>query len=187
MPKTQIATANIQDGEVKRDDLNTETSGKAVVRKIVTGDNIKLGSTGADIGTGDVTINAFPLNVTFVGGNERWSGMPEALTEFLGSPYYFRTKVNLTHCLYARIVVRVTTAGAETSKIRLQYSTDESTWYYLDNLNGPTVAIDATGTIVSNYVTMHTNAKADVFLRLIGLDGDGGSTPYFGMIVAQFK
>lgn len=58
MPRTQVRTQQLGDGEVTRDDLNVADSGKAVVRKIVQGTGITISSTGADSGTGDVTINA---------------------------------------------------------------------------------------------------------------------------------
>lgn len=58
MAKTQVRTQQIEDGGITRDDLNTADSGKAVVRKIIQGTGITISSTGADSGTGDVTINA---------------------------------------------------------------------------------------------------------------------------------
>lgn len=58
MSTTEIKSSQIKDGEVKRADLNTATSGSAVVRKLVAGTGITLDSTGADAGTGDVTVNA---------------------------------------------------------------------------------------------------------------------------------
>jgi len=57
MSRTEVHSAQIADGNVTRDDLNTTDSGKAVVCKIVQGSGIAISSTGADSGTGDVTIN----------------------------------------------------------------------------------------------------------------------------------
>ena len=48
----------IQSGTISRGDLNTATSGSAVCAKIVAGTGITLAQTGADAGTGDVTITA---------------------------------------------------------------------------------------------------------------------------------
>ena len=48
----------IKQGSVSRSDLNTTTVGQAVVAKIVQGTGISISSTGADSGTGDVTISA---------------------------------------------------------------------------------------------------------------------------------
>jgi hypothetical protein len=58
MAATAIRGAQIQDGTVQRADLDITTVGSAVVRKLVQGTGITLSSTGADSGTGDVTINA---------------------------------------------------------------------------------------------------------------------------------
>lgn len=56
MSRTQFASENYGNGLTKRDDLNTNESGSAVIRKVVAGPGIRLVSTGADTGTGDVTI-----------------------------------------------------------------------------------------------------------------------------------
>jgi hypothetical protein len=59
MPKTEVRSGQIKDGEVKRDDLNTATSGQAVITKLLAGSGITIdSSTGADSGTGDVTISS---------------------------------------------------------------------------------------------------------------------------------
>ena len=58
MARTELTGRQIKDSTVQRDDLDTSTVGQAVVRKIVQGSGITISSTGADSGTGDVTINA---------------------------------------------------------------------------------------------------------------------------------
>lgn len=58
MPKTEVRSAQIKDATVGRSDINSTTAGEAVVKKIVSGTGISLSSTGADTGTGDVTITA---------------------------------------------------------------------------------------------------------------------------------
>jgi microcystin-dependent protein len=57
MPPTVIRGTQLHDSTVQRVDLDTVTVGQAVVAKIVQGTNVTLSSTGADSGTGDVTIN----------------------------------------------------------------------------------------------------------------------------------
>jgi hypothetical protein len=54
---TEILTGQIKDGTIARSDLNASTTGEAVIRKIVAGTLINIGSTGVDAGTGDVTVN----------------------------------------------------------------------------------------------------------------------------------
>lgn len=61
MPRTQVRSDDIGDSEVKRQDLNITTPSEAVIRKVVAGDYISLSETGADPGTGDVTINVTPV------------------------------------------------------------------------------------------------------------------------------
>ena len=56
MAKSQIRSHNIEDEGIKRDDLNSTTAGQAVIKKAVEGTGVQLTSTGADSGTGDVTI-----------------------------------------------------------------------------------------------------------------------------------
>ena len=57
MPATTIRGVQILNGSVQRADMNTATSGQAVVTKIVQGSNITISSSGIDPGTGDVTVS----------------------------------------------------------------------------------------------------------------------------------
>jgi len=58
MPPTVIRGAQVLDGTIQRADLDTSTVGQAIVAKLVQGAGITLSSTGADSGTGDVTVAA---------------------------------------------------------------------------------------------------------------------------------
>lgn len=60
MARTQIPTRQIGDQQVTRPDLNVDVVGEAVAAKIIAGTNVTITETGADPGTGDVTINAIP-------------------------------------------------------------------------------------------------------------------------------
>src|ERR1700756_3518674 len=68
MAATNIRGGQILSNTVGRSDMNTATSGSAVVTKIVQGTNVTLSSTGADSGTGDVTINATGGGATIYSG-----------------------------------------------------------------------------------------------------------------------
>jgi hypothetical protein len=57
MPQTVIRGTQVLDGSIQRADLDISTAGKAVIAKIVQGTGIVLSSTGADSGTGDVTVS----------------------------------------------------------------------------------------------------------------------------------
>jgi hypothetical protein len=57
MPPTVIRGAQVLDGSIQRADLDISTVGQAVIAKLVQGAGITLSSTGADSGTGDVTVS----------------------------------------------------------------------------------------------------------------------------------
>jgi len=56
MARTEVRSAQIKDSTVGRADIDTVTPGAAIVAKIVAGSGVSLSWTGADSGTGDVTI-----------------------------------------------------------------------------------------------------------------------------------
>jgi hypothetical protein len=58
MGRTRLKSDQVEDGEIKRADLDAVTPGSAVIRKVIAGSNVVLISTGGDSGTGDVTISA---------------------------------------------------------------------------------------------------------------------------------
>jgi hypothetical protein len=118
--------------------------------------------------------------------NETWYNMPAAPTEFMGSTRY-RTKYDLTSATQARIVVMVMTAGSASALGCVQYSTDQATWTYLDGGTGPCTAINGTGVRASGLVNLAAAAKADVFLRVVGKDGNGAADPAFGQISVQIR
>lgn len=61
-------------GSITRALLNTGTAGSAVITRVIAGTNVTLSSTGADPGTGDVTVNA-----SASGGSGISSGLEVAL------------------------------------------------------------------------------------------------------------
>jgi hypothetical protein len=83
-----------------------------------------------------------------------------------------RVKADLTASTQARVLSNVAQAGAATAAIRVQYSTDQASWNYLDGSTGPAVNINTTGLKVSSWVALAAGAKADVFLRVVGINGD---------------
>ena len=115
-----------------------------------------------------------------------WKAQPSALTEFLGAMRH-RLKFDLSKFSQARLMVNVTTAGATHAKSRVQYSTTGLVWYYLDGLASPSVGINSIGLKVSTWVDLCDGAKADVYLRLVGIDGDGIANPAFGLIAVQVR
>lgn len=88
MARTLLTSENLQDGgAVGRADLITTVSGQAVIAKGIAGTGISFSSSGADAGTGDVTVNmtmtAVSLNIFVDGGGavpatgiKAWCRMP---------------------------------------------------------------------------------------------------------------
>lgn len=137
--------------------------------------------------------NCLGLNevLTFNGTNgggaaSLWSNMPAALTEFWGRSAS-RLQYDLTDATQARFMVNLDTAGVTSAKLRVQYSTDQVSWNYLDGGTGPSVTLDSTGLKTTNWVNITALAKADVFLRVVGLDGDGAADPSFGVVELQIR
>lgn len=57
MARTQVKGQQVEDGSIQRVDLDTTTPGQAVITRILPGTGVVVSSTGADSGTGDVTIS----------------------------------------------------------------------------------------------------------------------------------
>ena len=112
-----------------------------------------------------------------------WTNMPAALTEFRAI-LNTRTKLDLTSATQSRITVRVGVAPVVNAKIKVQYSTDETTWVDLCSVTMPATA---NKTNVGVWTAVPAGAKADVFIRLVGIDGDGAADPTFGLITLQVK
>ena len=127
-------------------------------------------------------------SITFLADGDpvEWTAQPAALTEFLGAMRH-RLKFDLSKFNQARLLGNVTAAGYTNAKIRVQYSTQGLVWYYLDGLASPSMGINSIGLKVSTWIDLCDGAKADVFLRLVGIDGDGVVKPGFGLIAVQVR
>jgi hypothetical protein len=69
VPRTLINGADgILAASVTRSLLNTQTSGSAVIAKLIGGSNVSVSQTGADAGTGDVTISVTALPASILTG-----------------------------------------------------------------------------------------------------------------------
>jgi regulation of enolase protein 1 (concanavalin A-like superfamily) len=109
--------------------------------------------------------------------------MPAAVTEFLGLAIQ-RTKADLSVATQSRVTVRVGVVPYANAKIKVQYSTDESAWVDLCSVTMPATA---NKTNIGTWTDIPSGAKADVFLRLVGIDGNGVADPSFGLITIQVK
>ena len=55
----------VTDGSITKNDINIDIPGKALITKIIAGNNINISSTGADPGTGEVTVNVSNVDSQF--------------------------------------------------------------------------------------------------------------------------
>lgn len=118
-----------------------------------------------------------------------WTNMPMALTEFNGLTFA-RVKKDLSRFTQCRLVVRTHggtfIAGAQ---LRAQYSTDQTTWNYLDGGTGPACNVDAVATVASAWADLARRAMAsgDVFLRIVGINGNSAADPQIGLVSLEFR
>ena len=85
MPQTKILGSQIADNSVTetilasnsiiRADLNTSVSGKAVIAKVINNNGLSASYTGADAGTGDVTLSLMMASASQLGGVRIGSGI----------------------------------------------------------------------------------------------------------------
>lgn len=140
-------------------------------RVLTPGDSLKLTDSGAG---GNVTLKTqIWLVIPLVGRFFTWADQPAAVTEFPEAP---RIKVDLTDASQIAFGASVSTAGAAGAVLFLQYSTDESTWNAL-TINQ--IAINTTGTKRTAFESIPAAAKADVFIRLVGQNGNATVDPAF--------
>lgn len=129
-----------------------------------------------------------PLPVVMLASaNYQWANMPAALTEFGGANFGCRTLADLTLYTEFRLLAPVATVGSANAQIRAQYSTDGASWSYLDGTTNPVVAINTTGFKITAWQSLTDTARAEVYLRLVGISGNGTADPRFGIITLQFR
>lgn len=82
MPQTQIPSGQIQDGGIQRSDLCVAgAAGTNVIAKAIQGSGIQLNASGAEAGTGDVTIGLAQIAAASILGNSGPSpSVPAAIT-----------------------------------------------------------------------------------------------------------
>lgn len=65
MAVTKITTRQLGPNSVNRNDVDSTTTGVALITKVVAGTNMSISQTGVDPGTGDVTINCTLPNTNY--------------------------------------------------------------------------------------------------------------------------
>lgn len=118
-----------------------------------------------------------------------WTNQPAALTELIAATDR-RVQADLTGATQARITCEQTAAAASASaELRLQYSTDGGTnWSYADGASGPAVALGtAAGRRTGAWANLVAGAKADVLLRIVGINGNATADPAFRNLTVEAK
>jgi hypothetical protein len=144
------------------------------------------GETGSQGSAGSNGTNGFPqilVTMFMSGALVAWTNMPAALTEFLGLTTT-RTKIDLTSATQSRVIVRNGVAPVANAKIKVQYSTDGTNF---SDLCSVTMPATANNTNVGSWTAVPEGAKADTFLRVVGIDGNGVADPSFGLITLGVK
>jgi hypothetical protein len=122
-----------------------------------------------------------------------WSNMPNTL-QFFDSSSAYVTQIDLTAYNQVRLIVnKQGTAGATGSKLLIRYQattgspfTESS--YLAIGTSEVSVAVDTTNTIITtSWIDLASGAKSDVWVALMGIDGDTTADPVFGNIYAEFR
>lgn len=106
----------------------------------------------------------------FSDANATWTDLSAAGAESSTGSYI----VDLTGYTKAKMGLAVAVAGSTGSKIRLQYSLDNSAW---ETLTAVGVAIDATGLAFSDWEDLAALGQALVVMRLFAYGGDSDADP----------
>jgi hypothetical protein len=120
-----------------------------------------------------------------MGFDQPWTNQPAAVTELGGSTRH-RTRFDLTNVTKARLLASVMVAGAATADLCVEYSPDGTTWSALA-AGGVCVQINTTGFKTSSFPNIAAAAKADVYLRVVGRNGNGTLDPAFGSISVEVR
>ena len=131
---------------------------------------------------------AFEMIMHF--GATVWTNMPAAITELFGATVN-RRKVDATGYRQFRINGRHSVVGAAGSKLYLQYSTDNTSWNDAESGGNSSGNYDLTAAVntpqTTTWVNLATNAKADVYWRIVGSTGDGAADPNITSLVVNFR
>lgn len=133
-----------------------------------------------------------PAPITVYRWNDHTSvtltNMSASLTVFYTGGNTFEMPTDLTNATQARIFVRVITVGHTTAELRAQFATTFGGSYgYLDAAAGPAANISATGGALSAWVTLDASVKADGFIRVISINGNGIADPVLAEIAVQVR
>lgn len=144
-----------------------------------------LGTGAQQAAPGNDSRLGLPSQIAVVGARVSWTNVPSAITEYFGVSAY-RTKCDLGTITEMRTTVTVdggTTVPSGTV-LRVQYSTDASTWNDTHGtLSVVNMAVDTAGTKDTGWFTPVAGLKAsNIYLRAIVQSGNGSTTLVSGNV-----
>jgi hypothetical protein len=132
-----------------------------------------VGQGGGGVGTTDVVL----VNTSFI-----WTNMPAADTELAGATSS-RFRVDLTGYTEYRWMVNVNVAGVAGADLRVQYSTDDVSYTNLSS----EIDIGSLGRKITAWAALPAGARADVWLRIMGKQGNGTADPNLSQLRLQVR
>lgn len=191
-------STNVQDGDTAYTNDTKKMWDRAGGAWVERGDASNSGGGGgphihdaADINSGTfaparIPVAAMAFCVPLWPGTFTLTNQPLADTELPATHY--RQKVDLTGYTQFRVTGRVATVGAAASDLRVQYSTDDSSFANLDGSGGPEIAINTLGQKDTGWVSLAAGAIGDNrWLRVMGKDGDGAADPVVRQLCIWFR
>lgn len=123
MARTNVRGSQINDGSVQRVDLDTTTTGQAVIRKVIAGTGISISQTGVDSGTGDVTVGLSVPVVIANGGTgqtTRQAAINSLTDASLASSGHVLTRDGSGNAIFSAIPYPVTSVFGRTGAVVAQ-------------------------------------------------------------------
>lgn len=183
------------DASAQRTTLGLAIGTNVFTQRTLTSANAKLTISNGDGVSGNPTFTSnamFDVAIHTAGNaNLTLTSMPSAV-DFLNGDYRTKTKLDLTNFTQCRIVIQTRgTAGATGAKLIAKYKTTDSTTAsdFSDIGTGEVSAtIDSSNTITtSSWTDLAADAKADVFVVVVGSGGNGSTSPTVGSVHLQFR
>lgn len=162
--------------------LKDLVSGAPVITRL--GANTRL--FGNSINGGSINSTFVEIPITLHGRETTVGSIPAGIQE-IGGVISFRAKYDLANFVQAKVSASVRTAGNSGSHLRIEYSTDQSSWNSLGAGTAPQCLLDATGLQESAWSDIAAAAKADVYIRCVTVDGNGSASPVIGTVIVTLR
>ena len=137
------------------------------------------------------TLRSTQIQINPFAGQGSWSNMTTAESEFPGGSTEGRMVFDLSGYQYCRVSTSMLSGltGAPGAFMYPQYSTDFSAWSSLSAGGGsaPSCRLDVVGSTAGSWVPMAAGARREVWIRIMGVSGDGAMDPLPGNISLELK